>query len=456
MKKITLLVFVTSMALPAFAQHNHHHKQDTTIHENHALPAHDHSKMNMHDYGEMNMNMSSAFSRNLPMSRNGSGTGWLPDNSPMNGYMIHSKNWMFMIHGNLFLQYNNQNFNHDNKRGDSKIDAPNWFMGMGQRTIGKRGLFNFSVMLSLDPLTVGGSGYPLLFQSGETWKGVPLVDHQHPHDLFSELSVSYSYMFSKDMDAFIYLGYPGEPALGPVAFMHRPSALYNPDAPISHHWQDATHITFGVTTIGFRYKNFKIEGSNFTGREPDEERYGFDKPRFNSWSGRLSYNPSPAWALQVSRAWINDVHELGPREDMIRTTASAIHSISLGANKMLNSTAVWGFNNPKGHHPSSHSFLLESALQLNKTALYGKYEFVQKSAEELVLDEAIYDHDQLFPINAITLGVQQNLWTQWKTHLSIGVQGTWYSTPEELVELYGKNPLALEVYLRIYPAKMVH
>jgi hypothetical protein len=308
-------------------------------------------------------------------------------------------------------------------------------------------------MLSLDPLTVGGAGYPLLFQSGESWKGVPLVDHQHPHDLFSELSVGYSYMFSKDMDAFIYLGYPGEPALGPVAFMHRPSALYNPDAPISHHWQDATHITFGVTTIGFRYKNFKIEGSNFTGREPDEDRYGFDKPRFNSWSARLSYNPSPAWALQVSRARIKDVHGIGPREDMNRTTASAIHSVSLGANKMLNSTVVWGFNQPLDHHSSSHSFLLESALQVNQTAIYGKYEFVQKSTEDLVLDEEIYGHGELFPINAVTLGVQQKLISHWNTNLAAGLQGTWYKTPSALENIYGRNPFAFEVYLRIYPVR---
>src|SRR5690606_17825074 len=112
---------------------------------------------------------------------------------------------------------------------------------------------------------------------------VPLVDHQHPHDLFSELSVAYTYMISDDVDVFAYLGYPGEPAFGPVAFMHRPSSLYNPDAPISHHWQDATHILFGVGTLGFRYKAFKMDGSLFTGTEPDEDRYNFDTPRFNSW-----------------------------------------------------------------------------------------------------------------------------------------------------------------------------
>src|SRR5690606_36960664 len=177
--------------------------------------------------------------------------------------------WMYMFHGNIFVRDNYQDIGNKGTRGDSRLDAPNWFMGMGQTKVGNKGLFRFSAMLSLDPWTVGGEGYPLLFQSGETWKGEPLIDHQHPHDLFSELSVGYTYMFSKNIDAFFYLGYPGEPAFGPVAFMHRVSSLYNPDAPIGHHWQDATHITFGVATLGFRFKDFKLEGSSFTGREPN-------------------------------------------------------------------------------------------------------------------------------------------------------------------------------------------
>src|SRR5690606_14188582 len=185
---------------------------------------------------------------------------------------------------------------------------------------------------------------PLLYQSGETWKGEPLVDRQHPHDLFSELSVAYTHQFDPNTDAFIYLAYPGEPAFGPVAFMHRVSSLYNPDAPLGHHWQDATHITFGVATLGIRHRNVKLEGAVFTGREPNEERYGFDKPRFDSYSLRLSYNPAPSLALQLSQAWVNDVHEFGPREDVRKTTASVIHSYRLGHAKFINSTLVWGYN----------------------------------------------------------------------------------------------------------------
>src|SRR5207244_1960143 len=177
------------------------------------------------------------------------------------GYMFHTPKWMYMLHSNLFLRYNNQDFSNKGSRGGSEFDAPDWLMFMGQRQVGKNGLFHFSTMFSLDAPLGGGSGYPLLFQSGEAYKGNAIVDRQHPHDLFSELSVSYAHALSNKADVFVYVGYPGEPALGPVAFMHRPSALDNPDAPISHHWVDATHVTFGVATIGVRYGQFKIEGS---------------------------------------------------------------------------------------------------------------------------------------------------------------------------------------------------
>ena len=57
----------------------------------------------------------------------------------------------------------------------------------------------------------------------------------------------------------------------------------DPDAPIGHHWQDSTHVTFGVATAGLvgpALAGCKIEGSIFTGREPDEDRYDFDQPAF--------------------------------------------------------------------------------------------------------------------------------------------------------------------------------
>lgn len=409
----------------------------------------DNMEMGMH----MNhhMSMSHVYSLNLPMNRNGSGTGWLPDASPMYGYMFHTPKWMYMLHGNLFLRYNNQDFTNKGTRGDSKIDAPDWVMFMGQRQVSQNGLFHFSIMSSLDAVT-GSSGYPLLFQSGEAYKGSAIVDRQHPHDLFSELSVSYAQALSKKADVFVYVGYPGEPALGPVAFMHRPSALSNPDAPISHHWVDATHVTFGVATLGVRYGDFKIEGSSFTGREPNENRYNFDKPRFDSWSGRLSYNPTKNWALQVSHGFIKSPELLHPDEDVNRTTASAIFSKKLSGSS-INATALWGMNKTAGHD-GENAALIEGEWRRNKLVIHSRYEWVQKTVEELDLSETLYGHDAVFPVNAFTAGFNYDLLNIGQTKLAGGGQFTFYHADERLDPLYGHNPMAIEVYLRLYPGRM--
>ena len=359
---------------------------------------------------------------------------------------------MYMLHGNLFLRYTNQDFSNKGTRGGDKFDAPNWAMFMGQRQVGKNGLLHFSTMLSLDPITEK-TGYPLLFQSGETYNGKALIDRQHPHDLFSELSVSYSQALSNKADVFIYVGYPGEPALGPVAFMHRPSALDNPDAPITHHWVDATHISFGVATLGVRYGNFKIDGSSFTGREPDENRYDFDKPLFNSWSGRLSYNPTKNWALQVSHGFIKSPEALHPGENINRTTASAIYSLPLAHDGTFNATAIWGVNKSKGHS-GENAIVLEASWKKNMLTLHSRYEYVQKSIEELVLDEDIYGHNTNFPVNVITAGVNYDLLKFGGTRLALGSLFTLYHTEKKLNNLYGKNPMAFEIYLRLYPGIM--
>lgn len=449
-KSFILIILLLSSATGVYSQHERHQKQKDTSKS--AASEKDDRKMRHDEMDSSQMPpMSHAYSLNLPMNRNGSGTGWLPDASPMYGYMLHSKKWMYMIHGNIFVRYNNQDIGNKGTRGDTKVDAPNWFMAMGQRRVGRKGLFHFNAMFSLDPV-FGGDGYPLLFQTGETYNDKPLVDRQHPHNLFSELSVAYTQSFTKDIDAFLYFGYPGEPALGPVAFMHRPSSLNNLDSPLGHHWQDATHITFGVATIGFRYKIIKLDGSLFTGREPGEARYGFDEPKFDSYSYRLTINPVRTLSAQVSRANIQSPEAIEPDQDVNRTTASISHALPLkGENHFLTSMFVWGYNDRGEDHQES-SYTLESNLQLDRLALYGRFENIEKSAGELLLD-GFEDHE-LFRINAVTLGINYTILRQWNTNLAIGAQGTMYSADRKLDGIYGDNPKSLEVYIRVSPALM--
>lgn len=438
---LVLLLLVCAGA--AQAQHNHTMTTDSSM-----------GGMHMSDMAMDSASgppMTHAFSMSLPMNRNGSGTGWLPDSTPMYGYMFHSKKWMFMAHGNIFVRYNKQDVFDGGSRDGEKADAVSWLMLMGQRRVGQRGLFHFSSMFSLDAL-FGANGYPLLFQTGESYKGQPLVDRQHPHDLVSELSVAYTYSVNQNVDVFVYAGYPGEPALGSVAFMHRVSSLYNPDAPISHHWNDGTHITFGVATAGIRLGRFKLDASVFTGREPNENRYDFDRPRFDSYSGRVSFNPNAYWSFQVSEGFERSPEDLHPAENVYRTTASAIYSRPLKPGNFLNATALWGLNSS---HQNENAALLEAALIVKRWAAYGRYEYVQKTGEELNLGSAGFNEGFIFPVNVLTLGLSYDVLRSRALNMAIGAQGSVYGADSRLNALYGTSPASAEVYIRIYPPRMI-
>ena len=410
------------------------------------------------NYGLMmdtTMGMTNGLSRNLSMNRNGSGTSWHPDNTPMYAYMKTPANspWSYMLHYALYLRYTSQNVNNTGGRGrDSQFGAPSWVMGMAQRKVGKRGLFQARLMLSPDALLVGNGGYPLLFQTGESYRGQPLIDRQHPHDIVSELSVSYAHAFSKDIDLYGYVGYPGEPAMGPPAFMHRISSFNDPNAPISHHWQDATHILFGVATVGFRYKWAKLEGSTFKGREPDENRYNFDTPKFDSYSYRLSVNPLPSLALQFSQGFLHSPEETHPEENVTRTTASLLHSKGLGPQRYVTSAFVYGHNGHDG--VGENSFLAESSLQLNRAAVYGRFENVGKSVEELVLGDRIEPESRVLTVTNLTLGANYRLAQHGQTDLVLGAQATASMPDKTLQAFYGNTPISGMIYLRISPSLM--
>jgi len=405
-----------------------------------------HTSHQTHEAHQHEMEMHSSIDLAEPMSREGSGTSWLPDSSPMYGRMFMFDDNMLMLHGAIFPRYTNVS----TRRGDDRIDAPNWFMAMFSHPLGESTQFGSRLMMSLDPLTEGGRGYPLLFQSGETWNGEPLHDRQHPHDLFDELSFSLSQKFDHDLSAYVYFGYPGEPALGPPTFMHRPSAMDDPDAPIGHHWQDSTHVTFGVATAGLVWSNVKVEGSIFTGREPDEDRYDFDQPEFDSYSGRLSWNPTRNLALQVSYGYIKSPEAIDPGLNRHRTTASAIYNLPLGNDSNWANSFVWGQNNDTGQG-KTESFLVESDYQRGRNTVYFRWEHVEKPGEELVLNPAA--DTRVFPVGAYTLGYVRDLSHGNGVDIGLGTQFTINNRPGTLDRYYGDDlGYAFEFFLRIHPS----
>jgi hypothetical protein len=426
-------------------------KSEPTSHQD---MTHDANGMAMpnHQHGdhEMQMEMHSSINVVDPMNREGSGTSWIPDSSPMYGHMFMFGDDMLMLHGAIFPRYTNVS----TRRGDDRIDAPNWIMAMFSHPLGENIQLGLRAMMSLDPLTEQGRGYPLLLQSGESWHDQPLHDRQHPHDLFDELSLSLSQKLTADLSGYLYFGYPGEPAIGPPTFMHRPSAMDDPDAPISHHWQDSTHVTFGVATAGVQWRNVKIEGSIFTGREPDEQRYDFDRPRFDSYSGRISWNPTPDLALQVSHAYIESPEALEPAVNRHRTTASLIYNRVLGPDSNWATSLVWGQNDDT-REGKTESVLLETNYQRQRDTVYARWERVEKSGHELVL--APSDLDEVFPVNAVSVGYVRDLSHGNKIDIGLGGQFTIDVWPDELDRYYGGGPgYGFEVFLRIRPSRHDH
>jgi hypothetical protein len=401
-------------------------------------------------HSEREMEMHSSIDIADPMSREGSGTSWLPDSSPMYGRMLMFGDDMVMLHGAIFPRYTNVS----TRRGDDRIDAPNWIMGMYSHPFGDSAQFGARLMMSLDPLTEGGRGYPLLFQSGESWHDEPLHDRQHPHDLFDELSMSLSQKFDLDLSGYIYFGYPGEPALGPPTFMHRPSAMDDPDAPLGHHWQDSTHVTFGVATGGLVWRNVKIEGSIFTGREPDEDRYNFDEPEFDSYSGRISWNPTQNLALQVSYGYIKSPEALEPDLKRHRTTASVIYNLPLGQDTNWSNTFVWGQNHDTDEG-KTQSFLVESDYQRGRNTVYLRWERVEKSGHELVLKPP--DESEIFRVSGYTIGYVCDLSHGNGIDIGLGTQFTINDRPDHLNRYYGDDlGYAFQFFLRIRPSLHSH
>jgi hypothetical protein len=384
----------------------------------------------------------------IPMDRMGSGTTWIPDAVllPSRHYMKGA--WQLMLHGFVFAQYDEQG----GPRGDSQFGSLNWGMFMASRKLAG-GRFQARTMLSLDPATVTPRGYPLLLQTGESYRGQPLHDRQHPHDLWMELGVLYERPVSRHLGITLYAAPSGEPALGPVAFMHRPSAMDLPAAPLGHHWQDATHISFGVLTGGVFTKRWKLEGSIFNGREPDEHRWNFDRIRLDSYSGRFTINPDSSWSLAAGYGYLKSPEELNPNESIHRLTASVMRGQKLGMHGQWASTVIWGANKYSGQTKWTHAALAETEAILDaRNTILGRAELVQKSAEDLVLPAGAFTGDRTFNVRSLSAGYIREVGRGFGATLGIGALGTVNFVPRALAPFYdSRTPVGGMIFLRLRP-----
>jgi hypothetical protein len=372
----------------------------------------------------------------------GSGTSWLPVAAPLRGFHFQASDWRVMVHGSVFAQFV-QEFG---PRGNYQLGSLNWVMGDASRPL-VGGEFHARMMASAEYFSVTRAGYPQLLQVSQPYRGGTVTDRMHPHELLSELAVTYDRPLANDWRWSIYLAAVGEPALGPVAYLHRPSAANDPTAPLGHHAQDVTHESFGVATLGVFTPKVHLEASVFNGAHPNEVRTNFDYnvARFNSFSARVTVSPNDHWSVAGSAAYID------PREHepLHRVELSALHVAG-----RWSSALVWGANVPTNTRRVLNTALVETNIDLDaRNAVFGRVEYVTRTAEELALVGSVTPEVQ---VGAIALGYARRLGSRVGTELWIGGRGNLEVVPQQLRLFYGSStPVGFTVYLQVRPALMM-
>ena len=374
-----------------------------------------------------------------PMTREASGTAWQPESSHHGGIHARAGAWTLMGHLVLNAVYDWQ----EGPRGDEMAFVSGMLMGSARRDFANGNVLQFRAMLSPDPF-MGRSGYPLHLAAGETADGItPLIDRQHPHDLFMELSASYSFRLGERSSLFLYAGLPGEPAFGPPPFMHRLSTLDSPEAPITHHWLDSTHITFGVVTAGLVFDDFKIEASRFNGREPDEDRYDIETGPFDSTAVRLSWNPNRELSLQASWARLIEPEQLEPGENQTRWSASAIYTRPLGANGWWSTSLAWGRRSSE--HDDFDAVALESAVGIRDWTLFGRAEYAEQN--ELLFVGG--HHGPTFDVGKVSVGALRDFRVAEHVRFGVGALYALNFVPAQLEALYNGDPDGAMFFVRL-------
>ncbi len=371
-----------------------------------------------------------------------------------------SSRWMLMQDGVVFTTFNHQG----GPRGGDELAVQNWWMGMAERRIG-RGQLRISLMLSLEPATIGKDGYREIFQSGETLNDFPLIDRQHPHDFLMQASASWRTPIGRGYSLTLTGAPVGEPALGPVAFMHRSSAFENPTAPLSHHLQDSTHIAMGVITAGIDRGPWQIETSTFHGAEPDEDRWDLMDPgALDSWSVRGWYRPNAAWTFQASHGFLTNP-EASETGDTRRTTASASWMRKRGERGWTAATIAYGRNNEVGGDFNAILNEVTHTADRNRPiSVYLRHESVQVEADLLRFGVHGFATDggrkqQHVPetgegrewVTALTLGATQTIGRPWGLDLAAGADVMFYVVPQILQPNYSASLASFHVFVRVRP-----
>ncbi|MBV9154697.1 MAG: hypothetical protein JO097_00410 [Acidobacteriaceae bacterium] len=401
----------------------------------------------MSGMGMAGMQMMDMNSAGMFLMNNMSGTAVNPAAWPMPMLMKPLGSWNTAFMAQAFLNDTQQSGPH----GADKLYSTNWLMTDAEHGLGNNGAFQFQLMLSLEPATITDRRYPLLFQTGETAFGKPIVDGQHPHNFIMSLGLQYALALSENVTLELYFAPVGDPALGPTAYPHRASAMELPQATLSHHLQDSTHISDEVITAGIAYKKVKLEASGFYGSEPGENRWIVQTGPMNSWSARLWYFPTKNWAAQVSMGHLTHPEAL-ETGDQFRSTASLEYVRPVSGGSWL-SSLIWGRVHSTYTKRNMNSYTAESVLPIHrKTFITGRIELVDK--DELFAGEPDIEqyldtfYGSTFRIGAYTIGYTRDVDIFRNVETGIGANVEAYSLPQAIKPYYGEHPIGGNVFVR--------
>jgi len=373
-----------------------------------------------------------------------SGTAWGPDDTQTYGIHRRRAGWDLMFHGVVFAQFIYEPPDFVHRTGGfstSQFSSVNWGMLMARKRAGA-GRVGLRTMISLEPWTVPGCGALNFFQTGEVCDGDTIHDRQHPHDLFMEIAADYDRPLGAGSWRWqVYGGPAGEPALGPAAYPHRASAISNPISPIAHHWLDSSHITFGVFTTGVYSDRWKLEGSIFNGREPDDHRADFDFGALDSYSARVSWAPARTLSFQISGGHLEEAEQQlagQPRASVDLITASAMYHRRTASGGLWATTFAWGLHGSDiaipgvgvTHRWSNAALAETTVMRGDRDTWFGRLEFVGKPGHDL--------HAHAYPARVIPITKLQAgyVWRPKPLPFGVGGSASVSVVPDELLARY--------------------
>jgi hypothetical protein len=284
-----------------------------------------------------------------------------------------------------------------------------------------------------------------VFQTGETF-GKPaaaLIDYQHPHDLFMALGGEYRRPVGR-VSLLAGADLVGSPSLGPQAFMHRPSAEDNPQAPLSHHYLDSTHITPGVLRAAVQAGAWRAEASVFHGREPDQNRLDIDLGALDSTAVRVSWTQG-TWTAQASAAALTQPELVTPY-DAKRLTASVGYTSAGVAPRV----ALFGaFGQNREIHGNLEAYLFEATLRPSPVnTIYSRVESVAKDILDVGFHpRGVFHRHRQSQVGAFTVGYIRDFLAMQAGTFGVGADITGYAVPANLKESYGA-PTSFHIFIR--------